>query len=168
MPIHDASRAESASAGVVPGSRPTLVGTDPSRDLIDMASGTQNEIYGLDLTGAMSNGVYGLNMARAIVRESDVEAPLADGVLAKAEQVFAAAVRREAFGNARFVRSLFEQAYTRMAARAAADGNAPSMSRNRCTVPPSSSPEANTGSFDRAATAATSAVTSPVWAPTSA
>lgn len=53
-------------------------------------------------------------------------------------------------------------------ASAAADGNAPSMSRNRCTVPPSSSPEANTGSFDRAATAATSAVTSPVWAPTSA
>lgn len=54
---------------------------------------------------------------------ADAQVVLADGVLAKAEQVFAAAVRREAFGNARFVRSLFEQAYTRMAARAAADGN---------------------------------------------
>lgn len=53
-------------------------------------------------------------------REAQVE--LADGVLAKAEKTFAAAVHREAFGNARFVRSLFEQAYTRMSARAAADG----------------------------------------------
>lgn len=54
---------------------------------------------------------------------ADAQVALADGVLVKAEQVFAAAVHREAFGNARFVRSLFEQAYTRMAARAAADGN---------------------------------------------
>jgi hypothetical protein len=36
--------------------------------------------------------------------------------------VCAAAVERPDFGNARFVRSLFEQAYARMAARAAVDG----------------------------------------------
>lgn len=48
---------------------------------------------------------------------------LADGVREKAENVFSQVVGREAFGNARFVRSLFEQAYARMAARAAADGN---------------------------------------------
>lgn len=47
---------------------------------------------------------------------------LGDGVVARAGQVFAAAIGREAFGNARFARSLFEQAYARMAARAAADG----------------------------------------------
>jgi len=48
---------------------------------------------------------------------------LAEGVREKAEGVFSEVVGREAFGNARFVRSLFEQAYARMAARAAADGN---------------------------------------------
>jgi len=47
---------------------------------------------------------------------------LADGVREKAERIFTEVASREAFGNARFVRSLFEQAYARMAARAAADG----------------------------------------------
>ncbi len=47
---------------------------------------------------------------------------LGEGVHARATSVFADAAQRGAFGNARFVRSLFEQAYTRMAARAAADG----------------------------------------------
>jgi SpoVK/Ycf46/Vps4 family AAA+-type ATPase len=53
---------------------------------------------------------------------SEAQIALADGVLDKAGQVLEAAVEREAFGNARFVRSLFEQAYTNMAAHAAADG----------------------------------------------
>jgi SpoVK/Ycf46/Vps4 family AAA+-type ATPase len=44
------------------------------------------------------------------------------GALAKAVDVFREASREDAFGNARFARSLFEQAYTRMALRAAADG----------------------------------------------
>lgn len=44
------------------------------------------------------------------------------GVLEKVEQLFGAAVREKDFGNARFARSLFEQAYARMAMRAAADG----------------------------------------------
>jgi AAA+ superfamily predicted ATPase len=52
----------------------------------------------------------------------DAGIALAEGVREKAERVFTEAVGREAFGNARFVRSLFEQAYARMAARAAADG----------------------------------------------
>lgn len=55
-----------------------------------------------------------------IAREAQIE--LADGVLDAVACACAAGVRREAFGNARFVRSLFEQAYARMAARAAADG----------------------------------------------
>ncbi len=47
---------------------------------------------------------------------------LGAGVRERAEAVLKDAVRHEDFGNARFVRSLFEQAYARMAARAAADG----------------------------------------------
>jgi SpoVK/Ycf46/Vps4 family AAA+-type ATPase len=47
---------------------------------------------------------------------------LGAGVLERAGVVCAAAVGRPDFGNARFVRSLFEQAYARMAARAAMDG----------------------------------------------
>lgn len=46
---------------------------------------------------------------------------LGSGVLEKADQIFAQAVEKEHFGNARFARSLFEQAYVRMAARAAED-----------------------------------------------
>ncbi len=42
--------------------------------------------------------------------------------LDKAAGVFAEVTRRPNFGNARFARSLFEQAYARMASRAAADG----------------------------------------------
>ncbi|MGE0556502.1 MAG: AAA family ATPase [Gemmatimonadales bacterium] len=48
---------------------------------------------------------------------------LAPGVLDAAQAVFAQAVTARDFGNARFARSLFEQAYARMAARAATDGS---------------------------------------------
>lgn len=47
---------------------------------------------------------------------------LENGVLEAAEAIFRRAVTKRDFGNARFARSLFEQAYARMAARAAADG----------------------------------------------
>jgi SpoVK/Ycf46/Vps4 family AAA+-type ATPase len=47
---------------------------------------------------------------------------LQDGVLDAAEKVFKKAVSQLDFGNARFARSLFEQAYARMASRAVADG----------------------------------------------
>jgi Cdc6-like AAA superfamily ATPase len=73
-----------------------------------------------------------LHIFGKFAREAQIA--LADGVLAKAEQVLAAAVDREAFGNARFVRSLFEQAYARMAARAAADGRV-SVSELRVILP---------------------------------
>lgn len=59
---------------------------------------------------------------------------LAEGAREKAERVLAEAVGREAFGNARFVRSLFEQAYARMASRAAADGRV-SVSELRAIMP---------------------------------
>jgi SpoVK/Ycf46/Vps4 family AAA+-type ATPase len=52
---------------------------------------------------------------------ADAGIGLADGSLAKAEQVFQYAAGRLDFGNARYARSLFEQAYTRMATRAAED-----------------------------------------------
>ena len=52
----------------------------------------------------------------------DVDIGLADGALATAERVFTRAAGKQDFGNARFARSLFEQAYARMAARSATDG----------------------------------------------
>lgn len=55
-----------------------------------------------------------------MAREAQIE--LADGVVDEVARACAGAVGREAFGNARFVRSLFEQSYARMAGRAAADG----------------------------------------------
>ena len=64
----------------------------------------------------------------------EVGITLADGVREKAEGILAEAVEREAFGNARFVRSLFEQAYVRMAARAASDGRV-SVSELRAITP---------------------------------
>jgi SpoVK/Ycf46/Vps4 family AAA+-type ATPase len=47
---------------------------------------------------------------------------LPEDAVRKAAEVFAEVTRRANFGNARFARSLFEQAYARMAGRAAADG----------------------------------------------
>jgi stage V sporulation protein K len=52
----------------------------------------------------------------------EVGITLGPGVLEKAAAVFAAASGKRDFGNARFARSLFEQAYAHMAARAAHDG----------------------------------------------
>ena len=52
----------------------------------------------------------------------EVGIALGPGVLEKAAGVFAAASGKRAFGNARFARSLFEQAYAHMATRAAGDG----------------------------------------------
>jgi len=47
---------------------------------------------------------------------------LADGVLARASEIFARAIKSPGFGNARFARTLFEESFARMAARAADDG----------------------------------------------
>jgi SpoVK/Ycf46/Vps4 family AAA+-type ATPase len=52
----------------------------------------------------------------------EVGLELADGARARAELIFRRAADKQDFGNARFARSLFEQAYARMAARAASDG----------------------------------------------
>jgi SpoVK/Ycf46/Vps4 family AAA+-type ATPase len=55
-----------------------------------------------------------------LVCDSGLE--LAAGVRSRAEEVFRQVIEKKHFGNARFARSLFEQAYARMAARAAEDG----------------------------------------------
>ncbi len=64
----------------------------------------------------------------------DAQVALGDGARAAAERALAAAVAAKSFGNARFARSLFEQAFARMAARAAADGRV-SISELRQLVP---------------------------------
>jgi SpoVK/Ycf46/Vps4 family AAA+-type ATPase len=56
-----------------------------------------------------------------MVRDTGIE--LAEGTRARTAEIFSRAAGREAFGNARFARSLFEQAYARMASRAATDGS---------------------------------------------
>jgi Cdc6-like AAA superfamily ATPase len=48
---------------------------------------------------------------------------LEEGVLPVATGIFRKAIESRDFGNARFARSLFEQAYARMASRAASDGS---------------------------------------------
>jgi len=53
----------------------------------------------------------------------DVGLELGEGARARAESIFARAAGKQHFGNARFARSLFEQSYARMAARAAEDGS---------------------------------------------
>ncbi len=52
----------------------------------------------------------------------DVGLELGEGSRETAARVFSKAADKPGFGNARFARSLFEQAYARMAARAAHDG----------------------------------------------
>ena len=46
-----------------------------------MAPGSQNGIFGLDLTGAFSNGIFGLNMERAIVKQTSIAPPDGNGIL---------------------------------------------------------------------------------------
>jgi hypothetical protein len=78
VPLHD-TQGRIANFNV-PGTRPTLVGTDAGANLIDMAAGSQNEVLGLDLAGEMSNGVFGLNMERAIVKQTGVAGTFQNGV----------------------------------------------------------------------------------------
>jgi len=61
-----------------------------------------------------------MQMFERLASESGIE--LGPGVRERAEAVLTEAVRHSDFGNARFMRSLFEQAYARMAERAALDG----------------------------------------------
>ncbi|MFO1056242.1 MAG: hypothetical protein U1E53_04670 [Dongiaceae bacterium] len=79
VPLHDASDSNITVGFKVPGS-PTLVGTNPDEHLIEMAAGTQNEIYGLDLQGEMYDGIFGLNMERAIVKNTNIDPPVANGI----------------------------------------------------------------------------------------
>jgi SpoVK/Ycf46/Vps4 family AAA+-type ATPase len=53
---------------------------------------------------------------------ADVQVTLGDGVEDAVRALLRQAVRVDDFGNARWIRSLFEQAYANMAARAVADG----------------------------------------------
>jgi SpoVK/Ycf46/Vps4 family AAA+-type ATPase len=66
------------------------------------------------------SGVELLQIFDELARSNHIR--LATDAREKAGQIFADAASREYFGNARFARSLFEQAYTRMATRAAEDG----------------------------------------------
>jgi hypothetical protein len=81
----------------VPGQRPTLVGTSTGLDLIDMAPGSQNEVFGLDLTGQMFNGIYGLNMQRAIVKQVNIDPPVANGIYIKQDSTLSPGAQASSF-----------------------------------------------------------------------
>jgi hypothetical protein len=57
----------------VPGSRPTLSGGTTTANLIEMASGSQNRVSGVDLTGDFSNGIAGTDMERAIIIGNNID-----------------------------------------------------------------------------------------------
>jgi hypothetical protein len=47
-----------------------------------MYSGSQNEIFGLNLTGNMLDGIFGVNMERAIVKQTFIDPPAPNGIVA--------------------------------------------------------------------------------------
>jgi hypothetical protein len=63
-----------------PGSRPTVVGTDGTADLIELASGGQNRVTGLSLAGAFADGIHGLNLYRGIVTDNDIGGASGNGI----------------------------------------------------------------------------------------
>src|SRR5262249_28594089 len=75
------------------GTKPVLVGENPGRNLIELASNGvdpkaftryQNEIFGVIMDGSQdggfSNGVHGVNMYRAIVKNSSITSAFANGI----------------------------------------------------------------------------------------
>ena len=87
-----------------------FVGSNPGlrsrfKTYIDFPDYSPNELRQIFERMAAENGIH-----------------LADGALDRAESIFAEVAEKQHFGNARFARSLFEQGYARMAARAASDG----------------------------------------------
>jgi hypothetical protein len=78
VPLHDSTNGNTKQFHV-PGSAPTIQGSSGD-DLIRMAMGSQNEIFGVNLTGDMADGIFGLNMERAIVKNSTVDSPFFDGI----------------------------------------------------------------------------------------
>src|SRR5204863_8996011 len=56
------------------------VGENGGNNLIQMARGSQNEIFGLDLAGSFSNGIYGFNMEQAIAKENDIASAGGNGI----------------------------------------------------------------------------------------
>jgi hypothetical protein len=63
-----------------PGQRPTIVGSTSTANLIQMYSGGQNRVTGLDLEGTFANAIFGSNMARAIVTDNFIDPPASNGI----------------------------------------------------------------------------------------
>src|SRR5262249_53654341 len=80
VPLHDSSNHGVTKNFDVPGTRPTVVGNDANANLINMYSGSQNRITGLDLVGPFSNGVYGHNMVRAVITGNSITGGAGDGI----------------------------------------------------------------------------------------
>jgi hypothetical protein len=63
-----------------PGSRPTLVGGNGAANLVELASGGQNRVTGLDLTGAFDNGIFGLDVSRVVIDHNSIGGGVNDGI----------------------------------------------------------------------------------------
>jgi hypothetical protein len=63
-----------------PGERPTILGTNSAANLIQMYSGGQNRVTGLDMAGSFDAAIFGLNMQRAIITDNNIDPPAGNGI----------------------------------------------------------------------------------------
>jgi hypothetical protein len=77
--LHDA-HGDVQAGFKAPGSRPTLVGTTSTANLINLYEGAQNGVIGLNLTGAFKNGIFGLNGERDVIVGNSIGGAANDGI----------------------------------------------------------------------------------------
>jgi hypothetical protein len=78
--LHDAGDSGIQATLHAPGERPTILGADSAANLINMYSGGQNRVTGLDLAGSFDNAIFGLNMSRAVVTDNFIDPPAGNGI----------------------------------------------------------------------------------------
>jgi hypothetical protein len=74
VPLHAADGRWTASFHA-PGDRPTLQGSSSAFNLVNMYSGGQNRVTGLDLVGSFGTAIFGSNMQRAIITDNFIDPP---------------------------------------------------------------------------------------------
>ncbi|MFO1058134.1 MAG: inverse autotransporter beta domain-containing protein [Dongiaceae bacterium] len=79
--LTDAEDSDIRTGFHAPGARPTVIGSTSSANLIQMYSGGQNRVTGLDLEGSFANAIFGSNMQRAIVTDNFIDPPASNGIL---------------------------------------------------------------------------------------
>jgi hypothetical protein len=78
--LTDAKDSDISANFHAPGQRPTIVGSTSTANLIQMYSGGQNRVTGLNLEGTFANAIFGSNMERAIVTDNFIDPPASNGI----------------------------------------------------------------------------------------